>query len=278
LEYYSGILFLTTNIVGVIDEAFKYRIHIALVYPALDEESTLEIWTNLLQRIKRDNKMAEVKILFDEEALLQYAKIHFRKHHHNGTTWNGRQIRNAFQAAIGIGQYERLRKIDRAAARGEAPDKSTRSIRLPSRTFRTVAEIANDIEKYITQTRGDDRERAAMQHFRHNDHSHESPPRKSYREHGSSYRTEFDAGSSRAGRSRPEMKDNRRYHGASSSPAPKRTAKGQEVPRRPTRTSAPVSDGENRIGQDRGYRSGSVEASDEIIEEDLEDEEGDEDG
>ncbi|KAH8763168.1 hypothetical protein F5883DRAFT_676911 [Diaporthe sp. PMI_573] len=212
--------------------------------------------------------MAEVKILFDEEALLQYAKIHFRKHHYNGTTWNERQIRNAFQTAIGIGQYERLRKIDRAAARG-----------WQSRTyFRTVAETANDIDKYITQTRGDDRERAAMQHFRHNDLSHESPSRKSYRPHGSLYRTEFDAGSSRAGRYRPEMRGDRRYHGASSSPAPKRTAKGTEVPRRPTRTSAPVSDGEDRIEQDRGYRSGSVEASDEIIEEDLEDEEGDEDG
>jgi hypothetical protein len=33
LEYYSGILFLTANRVGVLDEAFKSRINISLRYP-----------------------------------------------------------------------------------------------------------------------------------------------------------------------------------------------------------------------------------------------------
>jgi hypothetical protein len=32
LEYYSGILFLTTNRVGIMDEAFKSRIHVSLYY------------------------------------------------------------------------------------------------------------------------------------------------------------------------------------------------------------------------------------------------------
>jgi len=64
------------------------------------------------------------------------------------------------------------------------------------------------------------------------------------------------------------MKDDRRYHGASSSPAPKRTAKGK---------SAPVSDGHDHIEKDRGYRIDGDEAGDEIIEENFEDEEGDED-
>lgn len=86
LEYYSGILFLTTNIVGVIDEAFKSRIHIALEYPAMDEESTMKIWRNLLQRIKQDEGQTEVKIKFDEKALLNFAKQHFRDHQSNGTT------------------------------------------------------------------------------------------------------------------------------------------------------------------------------------------------
>lgn len=86
LEYYSGILFLTTNIVGVIDEAFKSRIHIALEYPAMDEESTMKIWRNLLQRIKQDEGQTEVKIKFDEQALLNFAKQHFRDHKGNGTT------------------------------------------------------------------------------------------------------------------------------------------------------------------------------------------------
>jgi hypothetical protein len=40
LEYYSGILFLTTNRVGTIDEAFKSRIHISLYCMLLENSDT----------------------------------------------------------------------------------------------------------------------------------------------------------------------------------------------------------------------------------------------
>lgn len=126
-------------------------------------------------------------------------------------------------------------------------------------------------------TRGDDRERAAANEFRHDEHGRGTPPRKSYRAQGGggSYRAELDAGTSRAGRS-SRMSDRRR-HGASSSPAPKRTARGKEVGRNVKRQSAPVSDSEDDIGQD-GYRSGSDAGDDqEIIEDFIDDEEGDED-
>ena len=33
LEYYSGLLFLTTNRVGTTDEAFRFRVHLILYYP-----------------------------------------------------------------------------------------------------------------------------------------------------------------------------------------------------------------------------------------------------
>lgn len=275
LEYYSGILFLTTNIVGVIDEAFKSRIHVALEYPAIDEDSTLEIWSKMLQRIKRDNEKAEMKILFNEKTLMKFAKNHYRSHQRNGTTWNGRQIRNAFQTAIGIGQFERLKKIDEAEAQGVPPDKSSRYIRLTLASFETVAETTSDFEKYITRTRGDDRERAAAHEFRHDEHSREPPPRKSYGTYGSSYRAERDTGSSRAGRSK--MSD-RRYHGASNSPAPQRASKGKEVHRKAKRGSAPVSDSDDQTGRDAVYRSNSDGDSDEeIIEEDIDDEDVGED-
>ncbi|KKY30417.1 putative atpase aaa+ type core [Diaporthe ampelina] len=178
LEYYSGILFLTTNIVGVIDEAFKSRIHVALEYPAIDEDSTREIWSKMLQRINQDNERAEMKIPFNEKTLMKFAKNHYRSHQRNGTTWNGRQIRNAFQTAIGIGQYERLKKIDEAEAQGRPPDRSSRYIRLTLASFETVAETTSDFEKYITRTRGDDRERAAAHEFRRDEHSREPPPPK----------------------------------------------------------------------------------------------------
>lgn len=269
LEYYSGILFLTTNIVGVIDEAFKSRIHVALEYPALDEASTIEIWGNVLQRIKQDNEKLEMKIRFDEKALLQFAKKHYREHRRNGTTWNGRQIRNAFQTAIGIGQYERLKKIDEATAKGKKPEKDTRYIKLSVASFATVADTTSDFERYITRTRGDDRERAAAHGFRQYEDSGEPPPRKSYRNPVSTYQPDQDTGSNRVGRSR--METGRRYHGGSTSPAPRRTAKGKGMQRKATRASPPASDSEGH------YRGGSDGGSDgEIIEEDLEDEDEDE--
>lgn len=139
-----------------------------------------------------------------------------------------------------------------------------------------MAETTSDFERYITLTRGDDRERAAANEFRHDEHGRGTPPRKSYRvQGGGSYRAELDAGTNRAGRS-SRMSDRRRP-GASSSPAPKRTARGKEVGRNVKRQSAPVSDSEDDVGQDV-YRSGSDEgAEQEIIEEDIDDEEGDED-
>ncbi|KAF2800360.1 P-loop containing nucleoside triphosphate hydrolase protein, partial [Melanomma pulvis-pyrius CBS 109.77] len=36
LEYYTGVLFLTTNRVGTLDEAFRSRIHLSLLYPAIN--------------------------------------------------------------------------------------------------------------------------------------------------------------------------------------------------------------------------------------------------
>lgn len=267
LEYYSGILFLTTNIVGVIDEAFKSRIHVALEYPPIDEDSTLKIWKKTLQRIERDNDKTEMKILFNEGNLMKFAKSHYQRNRRSGNTWNGRQIRNAFQTAIGIGQYERLKKIKDAAKDNRTPEKSSRYIRLTVKSFESVAETTSDFERYITSTRGDDRERAAVNEFRRDERSSEPPPRKSYRTQASS-----------SGRSKLATKSDRRHHGASRSPAPKRKDKGKSVRRKPGRESSAASESDDQTGRDAVSGSGSDQGTDEeIIEGDIDDDEGDED-
>ncbi|KAL1890122.1 hypothetical protein Sste5346_008414 [Sporothrix stenoceras] len=48
LEYYEGILFLTTNRVNQIDEAFHSRIHISLAYPRLDAAARRQVWEGFL--------------------------------------------------------------------------------------------------------------------------------------------------------------------------------------------------------------------------------------
>lgn len=44
LEYYEGILFLTTNRLQTIDSAFRSRIHLSIYYPPLSVEHKQDLW------------------------------------------------------------------------------------------------------------------------------------------------------------------------------------------------------------------------------------------
>ena len=50
LEYYEGIMFLTTNRVQTFDQAFQSRIHISLEYKELDQPSRKKVWNNFLEQ------------------------------------------------------------------------------------------------------------------------------------------------------------------------------------------------------------------------------------
>ena len=54
LEYFQGILFLTTNRVETFDEAFQSRIHIALRYNDLDKKARRVIWKTFLGMVARE--------------------------------------------------------------------------------------------------------------------------------------------------------------------------------------------------------------------------------
>lgn len=99
LEYYSGILFLTTNKVGAIDEAFKSRIQLSLYYGKLDADQTSKIWdVNLTRQMKLRPNLS-----VNKEELLTWGKRHYHQCRRDGTqSWNGRQIRNACQTAAAL--------------------------------------------------------------------------------------------------------------------------------------------------------------------------------
>lgn len=52
LEYYDGILILTSNRVGTFDEAFKSRIQLALHYENLNVTQRRKVWRNFMNRLK----------------------------------------------------------------------------------------------------------------------------------------------------------------------------------------------------------------------------------
>jgi SpoVK/Ycf46/Vps4 family AAA+-type ATPase len=95
LEYYDGILILTSNRVGTFDAAFKSRIQLALHYENLDFASRRKIWRNFMNRLKN---MEEPKIDFEDIAdhIDDLAK----------EDMNGRQIRNAITTARQLAQYK----------------------------------------------------------------------------------------------------------------------------------------------------------------------------
>ena len=82
LEYYEGILFLTTNRAEHIDPAFESRIHLSLTYKELDATSRRHVWSQFLGRSA--NPAA-----FSDAELNQLAEVPL----------NGRQIKNTIKTA-----------------------------------------------------------------------------------------------------------------------------------------------------------------------------------
>lgn len=91
---------------GIIDEAFVSRIHVSMNYPRIDLETTLKIWENFLQRFKTECAARGVKVLMERRKILEFAETHYKEHAASKSTWNGRQIRNAFQTAIALGKAD----------------------------------------------------------------------------------------------------------------------------------------------------------------------------
>ena len=110
LEYYNGVLFLTTNRVGVLDEAIKSRVHLHLRYDTLDESQTLEIFKHNIGRLKNielQRKDASDRLFILEHEVLGFAKTHYRDSAGQDIgRWNGRQIRNAFLIAASLAHLD----------------------------------------------------------------------------------------------------------------------------------------------------------------------------
>ncbi|KAK7047184.1 hypothetical protein VNI00_006850 [Paramarasmius palmivorus] len=82
LEYYQGILILTTNLLEQCDAAFESRIHFSLHYPDLDFGARRKIWKTFYDRASKGASIGDS----DLDRLASH-------------TLNGRQIKNAVSSA-----------------------------------------------------------------------------------------------------------------------------------------------------------------------------------
>lgn len=55
LEFYQGILILTSNRVAAFDTAIMSRVHIVIHYPNLDRQSQRKLWSLFLSRLPNDS-------------------------------------------------------------------------------------------------------------------------------------------------------------------------------------------------------------------------------
>lgn len=156
MEYYAGILFLTTNRVGDFDEAFTSRIHVSLYYPDLSAKQTVEIFKLNLGMIKERFLRKGRQIKIDEVDIILFAQKYFDEHPHG--RWNGRQIRNACQTALALAEYEAQ------AAQGDDPQSSVKtdaSVDLTVAQFVVVSDAYLEFINYINQLFGTNSARKA---------------------------------------------------------------------------------------------------------------------
>ncbi|KAK6068113.1 ATPase protein, partial [Seiridium cupressi] len=126
LEYYRGVLFLTTNRVQTFDAAFTSRIHVALHYKPLTDADREKVWLNSFERLERDSG-GKVHI---SVATREYA---YDSDDVQSLRWNGREIRNALQTAVALAETEAL---DDGLEKVTVTDKHLRAVAKMSRGFK----------------------------------------------------------------------------------------------------------------------------------------------
>lgn len=94
LEYYQGVLFLTTNRLDSLDDAFQSRIHFCFKYQQLGPESRRKIWQSFLDRAK---SISGIDCELDEDAMITLSQEEL----------NGRQIKNAMGISQAVATQEK---------------------------------------------------------------------------------------------------------------------------------------------------------------------------
>ncbi|KAK4646980.1 uncharacterized protein QC761_0024570 [Podospora bellae-mahoneyi] len=119
IEYYRGILFLTTNRVGHFDDAFVSRIHVVIKYDPLSEDNRHQIWTQFFDKLTDERQdfiiTGRAKQYVLEDDIIKKLE------------WNGREIRNAFQTAVAWRNSVSYREGDKSKHEGQPWTRKTLS-------------------------------------------------------------------------------------------------------------------------------------------------------
>jgi hypothetical protein len=146
LEYYRGVLFLTTNRVQTFDAAFTSRIHVALHYGTLTDTDRERIWMNGFERLERDAAGRVHVAVAAREYAWQGADV-------RALRWNSREIRNALQTAVALAESE---AVEDGADVVLVTEKHLRNVVHMSSGFK------NFLQRHRRRVRDDDSDRVAI--------------------------------------------------------------------------------------------------------------------
>ncbi|KAI1741308.1 hypothetical protein F4680DRAFT_416366 [Xylaria scruposa] len=147
LEYYRGILFLTTNRVGTFDDAFISRIHLVIYYEDLGEPQRKHIWKQFFDKLEKERR---------DDIIVESRAKHFvlNDSEMRKIPWNGREIRNVFQTAVSLAEYR---------FHFEGGKEESDKIVLDKTDFEQVCQMSIEFKEYLTKVhRGDDENDRAM--------------------------------------------------------------------------------------------------------------------
>ncbi|KAK2025670.1 ATPase [Colletotrichum zoysiae] len=144
LEFYDGILFLTTNRVGSFDDAFISRIHVQLYYPDFTDDERQRVWKTFIDKLARE-RGDTMRMTIDAKEYIASTRKH-------GIKWNGREIRNAFQTAVALAEYDNEKD-------GEG------RIMVTDNHLRAVVELSKDFKGYLNDLHRRDEEKRAEDRY-----------------------------------------------------------------------------------------------------------------
>lgn len=108
LEYYEGILILTTNRLKTFDIAVQSRVNFAIKFKDLDDKQKRNIYRTFIDQLTDENTSDKQQLLGwldDEEQIEEYGGSPFKE-------LNGRQIRNVLFSAASIAKHDGGLRLD----------------------------------------------------------------------------------------------------------------------------------------------------------------------
>lgn len=120
-------------------------------------KQTSKIWKNNLDRLKTINEDREAKqqppIEFDKKKILRWVTVN-----NENLQWNGRQIRNAFQTAVALAEFEAKHEALAASSvkakkkSGKSKSKTSEGPVMNVGHFRLIANASMQFNEYLHET------------------------------------------------------------------------------------------------------------------------------